>query len=183
MKYINLLQRLTWPLASLLIGVWVFGGVGCEKRAGRLNAPPQGYDWNASDLQDDFITMHDNALLADMSMSSAHFVSHSPELNGLGVSRLKRYKSILKLYGGTLNYTGGERNQSLVNARMEKIKDFLIASGLAEDKFAVKVGMAGGAGMRASEAIAVRTASTFCSESEDGGEEGGASSSLAGQND
>jgi len=178
--------KLAWPLAGLVVGVWLFAGVGCDtSQAGRLNAPPQGANLPPSYMQDNFITMHDNALLADMSMSSAHFVPHTCELSGVGVARLKRYRCILDVYGGTLNYCGTDADRPLTNDRIEKIKDYLIGSGLAEDKFAVEAGLAGGRGMRASEAMSIRTASTFTGggEEEAGQTEESGLSNLAGESE
>ena len=163
-------MRLEWLLASFAVGVCVLAVIGCsERRSGRMNAPPQGTSTERNDLQDNYITMHDNALLADMSMSSIHFVPHSVDLNGMGVSRLKRYVTVLKVYGGTLNYCGNEQDRPLTYARIESIKNYLVASGMAEDQFTVNEGMAGGSGMRASEAIAIRAGSTYCTKEEDGG--------------
>ncbi|MHC4442821.1 MAG: hypothetical protein ACYTF1_04265 [Planctomycetota bacterium] len=172
MNRIKFHARLGWLLASFTVGLWVFTGTGCsERRSGRLNAPPQGISSEPNDLQDDYISMHDNALLADMSMSSVHFVPHSAELSGLGARRLKRYVTILKIYGGTLNYCDTEYDRLLTDARLESIDNYLLASGLAEDQYEVKLGIAGGTGLRASEAMAIRAGSTISAEEGEGGDE------------
>ena len=134
-------------------------GSGCASPLpDRLNAPPQGQPPAAHAMQEDYVHMVDNALLADMSMSSVHFVPHRAELNALGVRRLMRYASILKVYGGTLRYDGPEPDQELRENRLEQIRGFLAASGLEPDQFEVDQGMAGGAGMAAAESVDVRKA-------------------------
>jgi len=164
MKGVRLQVGLTRPLASMAIGVCLLMGMGCAEKAGRLNAPPQGSTEQPSDLQDNYIAMTDNALLADMSVSTVHFVPHTSELNGSGVRRLKRYASIMKVYGGTLNYDGAERDESLVTCRIQRVKDYLIAEGLEAGCFDVQRGMAGGSGMPASEAIEVRKSLVYKSK-------------------
>lgn len=133
---------------------------GCSEPAKRLNAPPQGATAHPHEMQENYVPMTDNALLADMSMSPVHFVPHQPELNGNGVRRLTRYASILKTYGGTLHYDGLDDAEPLANARMARMEEFLTAAGLERDRFTVALGVAGGSGMRATEAIAARDASS-----------------------
>ena len=58
---------------------------GCEQPVERLNAPPQGQTDRPSQLQEDYVRMADNAMLADRSMSAVHFVPGTNELNSLGV--------------------------------------------------------------------------------------------------
>lgn len=133
---------------------------GCSEPAKRLNAPPQGASAHPHEMQENYVPMTDNALLADMSMSPVHFVPHQPELNGNGVRRLTRYASILKTYGGTLHYDGLDDAEPLAKARIARMEEFLTAAGLERDRFSVALGVAGGAGMRATEAIAARDASS-----------------------
>jgi hypothetical protein len=134
---------------------------GCQLPPERLNAPPQGHTANPHEMQAHYVPMVDNALLAEMSMSPAHFVPNNPELNGLGARRLTRYSAILKVYGGTLHYDGLEEPERLAEARMDRVRHFLVASGLHHTEFAVQRGVAGGTGMAAGEAGRIREASAF----------------------
>ncbi len=138
-----------------LLVVLPFIGFGCAKPTERLNAPPQGHSCYPNAMQDNYTPMADNAMLADMSMSDAHFVPHTSELSGTGVRRLDRYASLLKIYGGTLHYDGtGE--EAMSKARIDRMTQFLVCAGVDPNKFSVEPGMAGGSGMRSDEALAAR---------------------------
>jgi len=129
---------------------------GCGGPAARLNAPPQGASERPSDMQDNYVRMVDNAMLAERSMSPAHFVPGSAELNALGVRRLNRYATLLKVYGGPLHYDGLEDDEELAEQRVDKIEQFLTAAGVGPDNFTVDVAVAGGRGMRGVESSEVR---------------------------
>jgi hypothetical protein len=129
---------------------------GCETPPDRLNAPPQGQTDRPSELQDNYVRMVDNALLNERSMSPAHFVSGSAELNSLGVRRLKRYATLLGVYGGELNYDGVEDKPELIEQRVYQIEQFLAAAGVGPDFVSVGVGPAGGRGMHAYESEEAR---------------------------
>jgi len=128
---------------------------GCNVPNERLNAPPQGFSESPHPLQEHFIYMQDNAMLADMCFSDVHFIPHTAELNGLGARRLKRYAKLLAQYGGTLSYdTEMSAGEPLVNTRIEHAKEFLQLAGLSEDRFDVQVGGPGGRGIPGDQAIA-----------------------------
>jgi hypothetical protein len=137
---------------------------GCSGASERLNAPPQGESDRPSELQDNFVRMNDNAMLNERSMSSIHFVPGTNELNGFGARRLKRYATLLKVYGGPLHYDGVEEPQEMADARVNSIKQFLVDSGLGPDLVSVDVALAGASIMRASEATIVRDGTTATSD-------------------
>ena len=145
---------------AIIVAGCVLVASGCAERPAlsRSNAPPQGQRTTANPLQENYVHMVDNALLADRSMSSVHFVPQSAELNALGVRRLLRYASILEVYGGTLCYDGTEPDPDLRENRIEQIEAFLVASGLEPDQFDVEQGFAGGSDMSAMEATLIRAA-------------------------
>jgi len=165
-------------IAGIVVSLCVLAGMGCSNPPERLNAPPQGHTERPNKLQEPFVYMTDNAMLADMSMSAVHFVPHQAELNANGIRRLKRYAQILKLYGGTLRYDGVSDAAGLVQGRMEQVKEFLLAQGLERDRVEVKRALAGSEGMNASEAIAVREATNFKPPDQTSG--GGATPSTGG---
>jgi len=149
------------PMTVLMVtgGLVVGAAVGCTDTppaGGRTNAPPQGACPTAHALQEVYVPMVDNAMLADRTMSAVHFVPGGAELNALGVRRLMRFASILKSYGGTLHYDGPEAEESLRARRVEQIKSFLVASGLEPTQFDVRTGMAAAPGMGGVEALAIR---------------------------
>jgi hypothetical protein len=150
--------------ASLLIA-----SLGCQTHPQRLNAPPQGATHYSHELQEPMMTMTDNALLADMSVAPVHFVPSQPELNGTGARRLKRMANILKVYGGKVHYTGYGEPEDLTSQRIDKIREYLLAEGIEGETFEVAQGLAGGRGMAATEAIAIREGSRYCPEEDSSG--------------
>lgn len=129
---------------------------GCETAPDRLNAPPQGQTDRPSKLQDNYARMVDGALLNERSMSPAHFVPGSAELNSLGVRRLNRYAALLKVYGGEMNYDGVDDTPELAEQRVYQIEQFLLSSGVGPDLVSVAVGPAGGKGFRGTESSEAR---------------------------
>jgi hypothetical protein len=106
-------------------------------------------------LQEHFIYMQDNAMLADMCFSDVHFIPHTAELNGLGARRLKRYAKLLAQYGGTLSYdTEMDAGDALVETRIQHAREFLQLAGLSTDRFDIQVGGPGGRGIPAQQAVA-----------------------------
>lgn len=135
---------------------------GCkETKTERLNVPPQGGVGRPHKLAEPFVYMRDNAMLDEMVMSNVHFVNELPELNSLGAARLKRYASIMQTYGGTIKYDGDDKDTNLRMARLETIRDFLMYEGLAEDRFDVQEGLAGGFGINGHEAREIRLGSRY----------------------
>lgn len=147
-----------WPLASFAVGAWVLMGPGCGAKppAGRINAPPQGYAGRIHKLHKHFTAMTSNAAIIDMSVSSTHFIYRTAKLNSLGVYRLKMLAATLAEHGGEVHYDGTEADEALQKERLSQIEEFLLASGLDQKQFDVKIGLPGGTGMSAAEAIASR---------------------------
>ena len=74
----------------------------CGPAAERLNSPPQGWSSRQAAMQEHYVHMVDNAMLAARNVSDVHFVPHTGVLNALGARRLDRYAALLKEYGGRL---------------------------------------------------------------------------------
>lgn len=164
------MMRMTFATSGFLASVLVAAILcfGCEKQAAsRVNAPPQGATDRPHALQEPYVFMADNAMLGDMNMSSVHFVPHQAELNSLGVRRLKRFASILDIYGGTLRYDGAEADPQLRAARMQKVSDFLVDAGIQKDRFNVTEALAGGAGMAGTEALMIRVNTRYKPKKDD----------------
>jgi hypothetical protein len=135
--------------------------VGCQEPSERLNAPPQGTSDSPHALGENYVHMTDNAMLSEMCISSSHFVPHTTELNTLGVRRLNRYAEILDVYGGTLHYDGGDPDEDFRNARLERIRTYLVACGLNADRFEVESGLNRGPGLDSEMAITIRKDTNF----------------------
>ena len=149
--------------ATGIIAVAVISfSAGCEAPSKRLNAPPQGHTEHAhKEMQAHYTPMVDSAMLADMTMSSVHFVPHQSELNANGIRRLQRFAEILRVYGGKLRYDGVQDDKDLAQGRMKRIEDYLVSAGLDNQQFQIDRGLAGGAGFNAREAIDIRQGSAF----------------------
>ena len=129
---------------------------GCQKPAPRLNAPPHGTTENPIELRDTYAQMVDNALLADMSVSDAHFVPHRSMLNSLGEERLHRLAGLLELYGGTIRFSTDVEDEELIRTRTDAIVAFLKQEGADTTANVLKRDMPGGRGMDAAQAILIR---------------------------
>ncbi len=151
-----------WLTATLFISV-VMTAAGCTSPSERLNAPPQGQTDHPAALQDSFVRMNDNALLAERSMSPAHFVPGTNELNTIGVRRLMRYATLLKVYGGSLAYDGVQDPKAISEKRVDQIASFLAAAGVGPDNVKVELALAGGR-QQAIEASQARDASRIVSD-------------------
>lgn len=131
-------------------------GAACGTPPARLNAPPQGYTESPAPEQEIYTYMNDNALLADMSVAAVHFVPHTSEINSLGLRRLDRYASLLKMYGGTLRYATRLSDDELVSQRLKHVEEFLVSAGVDAKRMKLETGLPGGQGMAAEEASIAR---------------------------
>lgn len=145
--------RVAWMPAGVLVAMLV---AGCGGVSSRLNAPPQGWAARQTDLQQSFVYMTDNAMLAEMCVSDVHFVPRQGVLNSLGARRLDRYADLLRESGGTLHYDTEVTDTAMVAERIESVQKYLASAGLAADMVKVKVGGRDSAQMTAVEAMAAR---------------------------
>lgn len=116
-----------------------------------------------------FTHMADNALLRNMSIADFHFIPHTSELSGTGVVRLDRLAKLLDVYGGTVRYATYEMDEELLAQRLEHVREYIAAQDCDMDRVQVALMQMGGGGMRASQAMAIRTAGT----ADKGGSRGG----------
>jgi hypothetical protein len=155
----------------------------CSPPTDRLNSPPQGWTSRQAQMQEHYVYMVDNAMLGEMNLSDVHFVPHSDELNSLGARRLDRYASLLKEYGGQLNYDTEIKEAALINARLAKIRKYLEAAGMDMEKVSVEQGPVGVCYESADEAIAARNQLTLSAQNprqQSSGGGGGASRNQSG---
>jgi len=97
-----------------------------------------------------------NAAMHDMSVADIHFVPHTDELNGLGVTRLSDLAIILDRYGGTVRYETFVKDRDRVNARLASIERYLTETGIDMTHVEVASKLSGGRGMTAKDAIAAK---------------------------
>lgn len=163
-----------------LLTAAVFALAGCHEPSARLNAPPHGYADKTVDSQGTLVYMTDNALLADMTVSDMHFLPHRAKLTTLGRERVARLAQLVETHGGTIRLSSDLSDESLVNQRLETVKDYLAKSGLAVNADTVVLDIPGGEGMAAGDAVAIRRESAKLPESKSGsGSKSGGSSSSS----
>lgn len=141
-------------LAATAFSLVVFAG--CNEPSQRLNAPPHGEPHQTADSQGTYVYMMDNAMLADMTMNDAHFLPHRAMLNNMGVERLSRMAQLIQAYGGTVRMNTDECEESLMNQRMQTVREFLTEAGVPATAQTVTCDMPGGTGMTAPESLAIR---------------------------
>jgi hypothetical protein len=130
-------------MQSGLVGVFAMVAVnaGCSEKSERLNAPPQGTTERPSPMQKHFNPMVDNAMKRDRSIADVHFEPQVAELSGLGVWRIARVADVLSATGGSIRYETALRDQDLIDARLQSVRDFLAASGYDTDRIKVESGL------------------------------------------
>lgn len=143
-------------LFILLWGLWL-AGAACNEPGARLNAPPHGVPYKTSDLQGTFVSMTDNALLADMTVSDVHFYPHRAALSPLGRERLGRLAALLEAHGGTLRFSTAETDRELVRKRTDAILAFLAEAGVDTTGDVLVEDLPGGRGLAAREVILIKT--------------------------
>lgn len=99
--------------------------------------------------------MADNAILHDMSLVDLHFVPHSSEISGTGVKRLNRMAHLLNTYGGTVNYQTDLTDETLVQKRIDHVKEYLTVAGCDMDRVQVKAGLGAGRTSPAAKAMEI----------------------------
>lgn len=124
------------------------------EQASRLNAPPQGDSEDRHAMAEYFAYHNDQGMVADMSIADIHFVPHSDRLSGTGEARLERYAELLAATGGTLSYETNLQDENLIEARIANAELFLAQANPGKTTIEVAVGLPGGRGMPATEAIA-----------------------------
>lgn len=153
---------------------------GCHEPSARLNAPPHGYADKTVDSQGTLVYMSDNAALSDMTVSDMHFLPHRAKLTTLGRERVARLAQLVETHGGTIRLSSDLTDESLVNQRLEVVRDYLAKSGMSVNPDTVVLDIPGGEGMRSTDAIAIRNESAKLPASKAGPAKPGAGASSGG---
>lgn len=141
-----------WAGIALAAG----GLIGCNEPGKRLNAPPHGRSQETTDMQGTFTYMSDNAALTMMTVNDTHFVPGRGMLNSQGEQRLDRLASLIDAYGGQVRFNTDGTDGTLNGQRMASIREYLIDCGLNPRGDLVVMGIPGGEGSLAEEAILIR---------------------------
>jgi hypothetical protein len=128
---------------------------------------PEHKPWTASDVysakmneakaepEGHWRQMSDNAMLSDMAVHDYYFVPHTTELSGTGAERLSRLAFYLDTYGGTVRYDTMLKDEELVQARIDHVREYLEVAGTDMAHVEVTAMMSGGRMMTAREAIRI----------------------------
>ncbi|MBK8270333.1 MAG: hypothetical protein IPK83_19370 [Planctomycetes bacterium] len=119
-----------------------------------MNGPQMEESPPQPEMAEYFANHNDQGMISDMSIADIHFIPHTPNLSGAGEARLERYAELLATTGGTLCYDTRMDNKELLDARLAMAREFLAHAVPGKNEVRVELGMAGGRGMTASEAIA-----------------------------
>ncbi len=115
--------------------------------------------------------MADNGMIHNMSVVDFHFVPHTAELSGTGVTRLDRLAPYLETYGGTVRYETYLGDEALVGKRMLHVREYLALAGCDMQRVKVERLISGGRKMAATEAIDIKEKGTAMPD-EQGGDAG-----------
>lgn len=147
-------------------GLWMVGavavlGAGCEEKAlTGVRMTEERMDANKAAERVYLNVMAENAMRHDMTISDLHFVPHTADLNGTGTNRLDRMASSLNTYGGILRYETMMSDDTIVNARMSNVREYLSLLGVDMDRVEVKTMISGGSTTPATQAMKIMEAGT-----------------------
>ncbi len=121
-----------------------------------LNSPNSSDPTDRPSVAEFFAYQNDQGMIADMAIADIHFVPHSSALSGTGVARLERYAELLAATGGEVRYATALSDDALVSERLAAAKDFLAQVIPSSQCVEVVLGLPGGRGMTAREALTGR---------------------------
>lgn len=140
-------------LSLLLLLVVMVVGCNASRSKSTHDKQMEAMDQSLNDPKMYVTNMIDNAILHDMSLSDIHFVAHSVELSGTGVTRLDRMAILLNTYGGIVRFETKETDQEMIKARLAHIEEYLTVVGCEMENVEVKMKISGGRGMAASQVL------------------------------
>lgn len=118
-----------------------------------VNLPPRDAEEMRNEIAEIFAYHNDQGMTADRSIADVHFVPHSTNLSGTGQARLERFAELLAESGGTIHYDTKLDDKDLVEARLAVARRFLAETNQGQHTIEIALGMSGGRGMSAREAI------------------------------
>jgi hypothetical protein len=123
--------------------------------------------------------MSDNAALTMMTVNDNHFVPGRAMLNSLGEQRLDRLASLIDAYGGQIRFSTDSTDHALNGQRMASIRAHLADTGLDMRGETVVMGIPGGEGSLAEEAILIRKHEGMYEPKKSGATAGGTGASTS----
>lgn len=156
---------------SLILASVVLLSVTACNKDGKVNSTAQiTADWmdkHMADYGSHMDQMADNAMLHNMTVNDYHFVAHSAELSGTGASTLDRLTPYLSTYGGLVAYETYMTDETLIEERIDHVREYLALAGCEMERVEVEHGMVRGRTIPARDAMAIREAGTATNDSPD----------------
>ena len=140
------MRNTTNVLALLLLAA------GCRSSAHQSDPSPVHEMWVSDHLRRDQVHA---AALVERVVYPHHFAPHSSRLSPLGKQQLAILSSDLRTAPGELAVRRGGADDALFAARMEEVRNTLLAAGLGETDFTLTDGHAGGSGVSSDRLIQV----------------------------
>ena len=103
-------------------------------------------------------TAMENAIIAQHSLYSYHFVNNSDQLNELGRRDLSILAKHFKEYPGQLDISHDGTSKGLYQARVAYVSGQLKKDGVDISKLTISDGLPGGSGMTSSEVVQIKEA-------------------------
>lgn len=102
----------------------------------------------------------DQAVIAEHTLYPHHFEQGTSQLNELGLRDLALLADHLRAGAGRLNIRQSAAGQELYDARLQTVRDVLIASGVDESRLELADAQAGGPGLPSEHVVVVLGAET-----------------------
>lgn len=118
-----------------------------------MNAPQTEDSPPQPEMAEYYAYHNDQGMMSDLSIADIHFIPHQANLSGVGEARLERYAELLATSGGTLCYDTRMADDALVQARLAMAREFLAHAVPGKNQIDVVLGLPGGRGMLATEAL------------------------------
>jgi hypothetical protein len=137
-------------MRCLSAGILVLMLAGCSETDPGLQKQRSVNVWMAQTVRD---AQRDNALIAQHTLYSYHFIPDSPTLNDLGFSDLSILASHYRMHPGRLSVRRQDAPEDLHEARVAGVRYFLEKSGVQMDRMVVEDVLPGGDGAQADRVL------------------------------
>ena len=153
------LNRKNWVVKkTLVIGLVVMCVLLCSCNKGTKREPIDEGLMNAGLIDAFNDTAIENAIIAQHTLYSYHFIDNSSQLNELGMRDLAILSRHYKEYPGPLNISRDGVDEAIYQERITYVAGQLEKDGIDPAKITISDGMPGGRGMTASDVLQIREA-------------------------
>ncbi len=153
MTPISVAPRFTMKATNRILALLLLA-TGCGTPAGKTDMPQMHDKWVGDHVRR---AQMEEAALVERILYPHHFVPHASRLSPLGERHLALLVTDLSEAPGELVVRRGTADEALYAARLEVVKDGLLAAGLAEGDFTLADGHPDGRGVSSDRVIEVLT--------------------------